>query len=109
MRGLKNTESANEFIQGFLVHYNYIRPHTSLNDRTPAEVAGINYPYKDWADITRHKPSVPVVIEHQPRGKVRLPLAQIGRRKKRIRISKKAPRITPKPSQITQVRGLKLR
>ncbi|MFC1949376.1 transposase [Chloroflexota bacterium] len=47
MRGLKNIESANDFISGWLVHYNYIRPHTSLNDRTPAEVAGINYPYKN--------------------------------------------------------------
>jgi transposase-like protein len=109
MRGLKNVESAHDFIQGFLVHYNYIRPHTSLNDRTPAEVAGINYPYKDWADITRHKPSKPIVTEHQPRDKVRLPLAQIGRRKKRIRISKRTPRITPPFRPLTQVRNIRLK
>ncbi len=41
MRGLKNIESAHDFIDGWLVHYNYLRSHTALNDRTPAEVAGI--------------------------------------------------------------------
>jgi len=90
MRGLKNIESAHDFINGWLVHYNYIRPHTSLNDRTPAEVAGITYPYKNWADITRHKMTKPVIIEHQPRGKVRLtPTIQIGRPRKRQRRGKR--------------------
>jgi len=84
MRGLKNIESAHDFINGWLVHYNYLRPHTALGDKTPAEVAGIDYPYKHWADITRHKPSKPVIIEHQPRAKVRLtPSIQIGRPRKR--------------------------
>jgi len=109
MRGLKNLESAHDFIDGWLVHYNYIRPHTSLNDRTPAEVAGINYPYENWADITRHKPSVPVTIEHQPRDKVKLPPIQIGRPRKRIRISNKKTRITPPMPSITQVRKLRLK
>ena len=79
MRGLKNMESALDFINGWLVHYNYLRPHTSLDDKTPAEVAGIDYPYDNWADITRHKPSEPVIIEHQPRGMVKLPVIQVGR------------------------------
>jgi putative transposase len=86
MRGLKNMESAIEFIGGWLVHYNYIRPHTSLNDKTPAEAAGIDYPYKNWADITHHKMSKPVIIEHQPRSEIRLtPPLQIGRARKRDR------------------------
>jgi len=70
MRGLKNIETAHDFIQGWLVHYNYLRPHTALDDKTPAEMAGIDFPYKNWSDITRHKLSKPVIIEHQPRGRV---------------------------------------
>jgi len=90
MRGLKNIESAHDFINGWLVHYNYLRPHTALNDKTPAEVAGVDYPYKNWADITHHKPSKPVIIEHQPRGEVRLtPPIQIGRPRKRPPRSKR--------------------
>jgi putative transposase len=86
MRGLKNFESALEFTKGWLVHYNYLRPHESLNDKTPAEVAGIKYPYQNWADIIRkHKPTSKIIIEHQPRELLR---------KERIRISKHAPRIS---------------
>jgi len=53
MRGLKSIESAIEFTDGWLVYYNYFRPHESLDDRTPASVAKIVYPVKDWADVTR--------------------------------------------------------
>lgn len=97
MRGLKNIESAHDFISGWLVHYNYIRPHMALDDKTPAEVAGIDYPYKNWADITRHKPSKPIIIEHQPRDTVKLPPIQIGRPRKRTRVKTRRPRPTPPP------------
>lgn len=97
MRGLKNVESAHDFIGGWLVHYNYLRPHTSLGDRTPAQAAGVKYPYQNWADIIRkHKPSTPVIIEHQRRGTAKMPITTIGRRNTRIRISQKPPRISPK-------------
>ena len=97
MRGLKNYETATDFINGWLVHYNYLRPHTALGDKTPAEVAGVEYPYKNWADIIRkHKPSKPIVIEHQPRGRAKLPPIQIGRPRKRVRITKPRPIISEK-------------
>jgi len=86
MRGLKNIESAHDFINGWLVHYNYLRPHTALNDKTPAEVAGIEFPYKNWADITRHKPSKPIIIEHKPRGSLKVEPTQIGRPHKLTRM-----------------------
>jgi putative transposase len=104
MRGLKNFESALEFTKGWLVHYNYLRPHESLNDKTPAEVAGIDYPYQNWADIIRkHKPSKHIIIEHQPRELLRIERAQlrdtlIGQ-PKRMRLSPKMPRISnPAPN-----------
>jgi len=51
MRGLKSIETAQALLDGWLVHYNYFRPHESLNDKTPAEVAGVKFPYKDWPDV----------------------------------------------------------
>lgn len=51
MRGLKSIETAQLFLDGWLIHYNFFRPHSSLNGRTPAEMAGIKFPYKYWADI----------------------------------------------------------
>lgn len=97
MRGLKNFESALDFTDGWLVYYNYLRPHHSLQNKTPAEVAGIEYPYKNWADIIRkHKPSKPVVIEHQPRTASRVPFTRIGRPRKRVRkVSRRVGHNTP--------------
>jgi len=101
MRGLKNIESAHDFISGWLVHYNYLRPHTALDDKTPAEVAGIDYPYENWADIIRkHKPSSPIIIEHQPRGMAKLPPIQIGRPRKRLRITPPMSPISPKMERL---------
>jgi len=100
MRGLKNIESARDFLDGWLVHYNYLRPHTALNDKTPAEVAGIVFPYKNWADITHYKPSRRITIEHKPRSALRLEPTNIGGRK-RVRITPKPPRITPPTPRIS--------
>jgi hypothetical protein len=96
MRGLKNFESALDFINGWLVHYNYLRPHEGLNDKTPAEVAGIAYPYRNWADIIRkHKPSIRIVTEHYPRSAPRVPESHVGRipRKRIPKSISKTPRI----------------
>jgi len=104
MRGLKNIETAHDFIQGWLVYYNYLRPHTALDERTPAEAAGIDYPYNNWADITRHRPSRPVIIEHMPRGSLRLEPTGIGGKRRRRR-SKRKPKDTPPPTTMGQTRG----
>jgi putative transposase len=62
MRGLKSVETANKFLDGYLVHYNYLRPHESLNGKTPAEVAKVQYTSKSWVDITRMaKPHIEVL------------------------------------------------
>lgn len=58
MRDLKSLDSARMILGGFLIHYNYIRPHTTLssknNDVTPAMKANIAFPYKNWESLIRH-------------------------------------------------------
>lgn len=96
MRGLKNFETALDFTDGWLVHYNYLRLHESLNDKTPAEIAGLKYPYQNWADIIRrHKPTSRVIIEHQPRD-LRSELKRIRISPKSIMITEPMPRISPR-------------
>jgi hypothetical protein len=51
MRGLKDIKSARLITEGWLLHYNYLRPHEALKGKTPAEVAGVNYPYRNWQEI----------------------------------------------------------
>lgn len=53
MRGFKTWESALLIVDGFLVHYNFFRPHMSLSGLTPAEVSRIESPYKTWIDFVR--------------------------------------------------------
>ena len=58
MRGLKDIETAKLITDGWLIHYNYIRPHEALGDKTPAEVAGIRFPYRNWQDIVAKRQPV---------------------------------------------------
>jgi len=63
MRGLRNKDSARLLLDGWLVYYNFLRPHESLKGKTPAEVAGIKFPYRNWADILKSKKETTVIPE----------------------------------------------
>lgn len=54
MRGLKKNPT-NDVIDGFRIYYNFIRPHMSLNGKTPAEVANIKLQLGQnrWEDLIR--------------------------------------------------------
>ncbi len=55
MRGLKDIKSTKLFTDGWLLYYNYLRPHESLENKTPAQEAGVKYPYRNWQDIVAGK------------------------------------------------------
>jgi hypothetical protein len=59
MRGLKSIPSAYLFMDGWAAHYNFIRPHEGLGDKTPAEKAGLVSPFKNWLEVANEptKPS----------------------------------------------------
>jgi len=52
-RSFFGKRSATTVLAGWLVHYNYFRPHSSLNGKTPAEAAGVQSPFKNWGDVVR--------------------------------------------------------
>ena len=73
MRGLKRPGATRELLTGFLVYYNFLRPHDALNGKTPAEAAGIDYPFKGWGDVvqsqafpTRAEYLNPAIAPRQP-------------------------------------------
>jgi transposase-like protein len=58
MRGLKAFESTKAILEGFTIHYNYVRPHQSLNGKTPAQASRMNAP-SNWKSLieqaTKHE------------------------------------------------------
>lgn len=67
MRGLHTIDTARDFMNGWLIHYNFFRPHLSLEDKTPAEVAGIKFPFKNWKDVVEQPYEITANIEVMPR------------------------------------------
>lgn len=53
MRGMDKSETYQLILEGFILNYNYLRPHESLKGKTPAEVAKIAFPYKSWLDVIK--------------------------------------------------------
>lgn len=51
MRGMKKRETAKLIMDGWLVHYNFFRPHEGLRNKTPAEKALIRFPFSNWLDV----------------------------------------------------------
>lgn len=54
MRGLKTIESAKIISEGFIIHYNFLRPHMTLKGKTPAMVAGLKLPFKTWIELVEY-------------------------------------------------------
>jgi transposase-like protein len=86
MRGLKDVGSAIAFIEGFMLHYNFFKSHDALDGKTPAEVAGVEYPYKNWSDIVNIPISKKAEIQSHktphikyPKLKIKLPETHVGR------------------------------
>jgi len=87
MRGLHTIDTAKKFLDGWLIHYNFFRPHTSLKDRTPAQMAGIKFPFRNWKDL----------VEQPYEITARIPI-----KRKTPRVTKPTPRITPKPVRLAR-------
>lgn len=53
MRGLKSQETAQLFMDGWALYYNFFKPHEALKGKPPALAAKIQTPLTDWEDIAR--------------------------------------------------------
>lgn len=87
MRGMDKSETHQLILEGFILNYNYLRPHESLKGRTPAEAAKVGFPYKSWLDIIKSqisKPNSVVTINE-----IQHPLKPYRKRPKRKNQSKR--------------------
>lgn len=98
MRGLHTVESARKYLDGWLVHYNYFRPHMSLKDNTPASVAGVKLPFRNWRELVEQPYKVTARIpikEYIPNPDTK-PVKRVVKRKvvKRVRRTSEKPTTT---------------
>ena len=54
LRGFKSVRTAKLILDGFVVNYNFFRPHMTLNNTTPAQEAGINLTFNTWEGLLRY-------------------------------------------------------
>ena len=97
MKAFRDIETLISFTDGFLVYYNYLKPHEALDGKTPAEKAKVRYTAKTWVDVV----NVPVAkgkevsIHISPRMKLTHPKTPLDKAYKRHSITTKE-NITPR-------------
>lgn len=105
MKAFRDIETLIPFTEGFLVYYNYLKPHEALKGKTPAEKAKIRYSAKTWVDIV----NLPVTKKGElakhisPRmaiSETKVSLDKAFRRHRGIRITPPPPSITPKQRRL---------
>lgn len=70
MRGLNEEETVRTLLEGWVVHYNYVRKHQSLNGKTPAEICGVEGK-DDWHTLVKDATKNLVEMErrlNEPKG-----------------------------------------
>lgn len=104
IRGLDSWASGEQYISGFTLFYNFFRGHHSLKGKRPAQVAGIETHYKEWADFVRANIEVSSSQRKKivPRGTPKVPVEYIERaraeaEKKRKKRKGKGRVRSPKP------------
>lgn len=109
MRSFRDMDTLIQFMDGYLVYYNYFKPNESLNGKTPAEAAKVDYQIKNWKDLSQmpvsketsvHKRTEPTTPEYTP-PKIGSPRQSSGTILSSSGRSHKPPRITPKPKRIS--------
>lgn len=51
MLHLQNPKSVQSFVNGFNIHYNFIKPHSTLNNITPAQAIGVTNKKFNWFQL----------------------------------------------------------
>jgi hypothetical protein len=53
MRGLDDIETAQTMVDGLRIYYNFMKPHTALDGKTPAQKANIELGQATWLTLIK--------------------------------------------------------
>ena len=79
LRGLHSKDTGQRFLDGYTITYNFFRKHKGLKRQIPADVAKVEAPFREWADVVRANVDVPK-LERTP-----TPRARKGVANKKVR------------------------
>ena len=96
LRGLDSLESGQQYLDGWVVQYNLFSDHEGIDDRRPAEMAGVTPPFGEWADIVRNAPA----LREGRKANLMPSLAEVADRAER-----QSPRIVPDSTQRRRPKG----
>jgi transposase-like protein len=102
IRSFRDLETLIQFTDGWLIYYNYFKPHTTLEGKTPAEEAKIKYDVKNWADLARLP--VPKHVELQSHKALNLKLAKPKTNLSRAFKRHRTPKQSKEPRMVAQHR-----
>jgi transposase-like protein len=95
MRGMDKSDTYQLILEGFVFNFNYLRPHESLKQKTPAEAAQVTtFPYSSWLDVIKSRIPSPKAASALSLGQISHPLQSY--RKRPIPKRKEPPRILHK-------------
>ena len=53
MRGLDDVETAQTMMDGLRIYYNFIRPHSALDGKTPAQESRVEGDRAEWMSLIK--------------------------------------------------------
>ncbi|MDD4859466.1 MAG: DDE-type integrase/transposase/recombinase [Dehalococcoidales bacterium] len=72
MRAFRDMNTLHQFMEGYLVYYNFFKPHEALNGKTPAEAAKVDYQIKNWKDLCQSSITKRAEPETKKTGRIRI-------------------------------------
>ncbi len=86
LRSLGSRKTGQHYLDGWVITYNHFKGHRSLRNKTPAERAKIDAPFKEWADVVK---------------------AEAAPRRRTVRVRPESQRKSKSPQPRVALRGLR--
>ena len=101
LRALDSLETGQQYFDGWAINYNLFRDHEGIKGQTPAEMAGVNPLFTEWADVVRVAATDTSKRDAEPKPKTTL--SEAAERAERAKAGN--PRIVPDSTQRTRPKG----